>query len=367
MNPSTSMQGKIERDRQVWNRCADTYEERVVRGHPDVLAYEEFEEDFLDRVLLFLAREQRRKFVLFDVGCGSGRLHLRYGMKTANTAQFSEDDAFRISFHRGCRSDFAFDPLLAEQLVSIAGVDFSREMLALARNKLHGAGLGTMLGARLLLDRGSAFELRSMPSAPLPVVVCVCNSIGVMQGPDGAAELFDAIKRAVGDAGGIGIISAYRRDAVGTFGLGNYESTMDVGGQPRWLSPGTYASSTYKQIPRDYKRAYDPSRTLEVDVFDNSGKLVMLSHQLVRNEEAVRSTLESGHIQTYSDYESYWYSFEQFETWISARWSGYETIHVAGGDVDALRGAPAQLAILDPQQLLNGLFERLLRSGFARR
>ena len=362
MNLSTSMQERFERDRQVWNRCADVYEERVVCGHPDVLAYEEFEEDFLDRVLLFLAREHRRKLVLIDVGCGSGRLHLRYGMKVARNAQLSEDDAFRVSFQRACRSAFIYDPILAEQLVSISGIDFSSEMLALARNKLYGAGLGTMLETRLLFERGSAFELRSMTSSPLPIVVCVCNSIGVMQGPAGAVELFEAIKRAVGDAGGIGIISAYERDAVGSYGLGNYESTMDVGGQPRWLSPDTYASSRYKQIPRNYKRAYDLSRTIEVDVFDNAGKLVMPSHQLVRNEEVVRTTLQSGHIQTHSDYESFWYSFEQFDAWISARWSGYNTVHVAGSDIDALRGAPAQLAILDPQQLLSGLFERLERS-----
>ena len=56
MTSSAPLEAMVERDRRVWNDCAGTYEERIVCGHPDVLAYESFEEDFLDRVLAFLAR-----------------------------------------------------------------------------------------------------------------------------------------------------------------------------------------------------------------------------------------------------------------------------------------------------------------------
>lgn len=364
MSPSTPLADNFERDRRVWDACANTYEDRIVGGHPDVLAYERFEEDLLDRVLLFLARDCGRKLRLYDVGCGSGRLHLRYGLKTATTSKLSEQDALRVSRMRATNPAYAYDAVFSSQLGSIGGVDFSSEMLALAKTKLCEAGLSTLLGTRLELERGSAFDLQPMATEPTPVVVCVCNSIGVMQGPDGAAELFEAVKRAVVPAGGVALISAYHRDAVGAYALGNYESTLDVCGQPRWLVPDTYAGPEYQQVPLDYKRAYDPRSTIEVEVRDRGGKVVVPSHQLIRNAQAVADTLRSGHIRTHTDYESFWYSFELFDSWIAAHWPGYKSLHLAGRDLDALRGEPAQLAILDPAEQLAGLFERLLRNRY---
>lgn len=361
MSPSVNLDDKFERDRRVWDACADTYEERIVGGHPDVLAYESFEEDFLDRVLLFLGREGKKKLRLYDVGCGSGRLHLRYGMKTASVSQLPEEDACRVSTQHATNHAYAYDAVLAAQLVSIGGLDFSAEMLTLAENKVREAGLGSLLGTRLELEQGSAFDLQPMASQPTPVVVCVCNSIGVMQGPEGAAELFEAVKRAIVPAGGVAIISAYDRDAVATYALGNYESTMDVCGQPQWLEPDTYAGQEYEQVPRTYKRAYDPSNTIEVEVRAREGWLVVPSHQLIRSEQAVAYAVRTGHIRTHTDYESYWYSFEQFDSWIASHWSGYKTLHLAGRELDALRGEPAQLAILDPAEQLTGLIERLSR------
>lgn len=364
MTPSVALTDNFERDRRVWDACANTYEDRIVGGHPDVLAYEHFEEDLLDRVLLFLARDCERKLRLCDVGCGSGRLHLRYGLKTATVSRLSAEDASRVSRLRATNPAYAYDAVLSSQLDSIEGVDFSNEMLAIAKNKLCEAGLGTFLRTRLKLEQGSAFDLQPMAAEPTPVVVCVCNSIGVMQGPDGAAELFESVKRAVAPAGGVAIISAYHRDAVGTYALGNYESTMDVCGQPRWLVPDTYAGPEYQQVPLGYKRAYDPRSTLEVEVRDRRGNVVLPSHQLIRSEQAVADTLRSGHIRTYTDYESFWYSFELFDSWIASHWSGYKALHLAGRDLDALRGEPAQLAILDPAGQLTGLFERLLRNRY---
>ncbi|MCA1810027.1 MAG: hypothetical protein LC725_11360, partial [Lentisphaerae bacterium] len=70
---------RYARDQKIWDDCAQAYEAAIVHGHPDVTAYENFEEDLLDRILLFLARDARQELHLYDVGCGSGRLHLRYG------------------------------------------------------------------------------------------------------------------------------------------------------------------------------------------------------------------------------------------------------------------------------------------------
>jgi SAM-dependent methyltransferase len=356
----SALDAVVERDRRVWNECAGTYEERIVCGHPDVLAYESFEEDFLDRVLSFLAREQDLSLGLYDVGCGSGRLHLRYGLKVASTGSLPETDALRVASERAGHAAYAYEPLLAAKLEHIGGLDFSSEMLALATKKLQRAGLGSLLGTRLRLERGSAFDLSSMAGAVVPVVVCVCNSIGVMQGPEGAEKLFASIERAVGAAGGIGIISAYRKEAVGSFALGNYESTMDVCGQPKWLTPDTYAGAQYRKIPKSYKRAHDPSDVVEVDVFDQKGRLVAGSQRLVRSTDLARAATETGHIETYSDYESRWYAFAQFEHWIASRWAGHKSWHLLGAELDVIRGEPAQIAILDPQERLAGLFQRWL-------
>ena len=40
-----------QRDQRVWNTCAKSYENAVVNCHPDIRAYEDFEEDFLHRLL----------------------------------------------------------------------------------------------------------------------------------------------------------------------------------------------------------------------------------------------------------------------------------------------------------------------------
>ncbi len=351
------------RDQKVWDACASVYEDRIVGGHPDVTAYEAFEEDLLDRILLHLAREHGGTFALHDIGCGSGRLHLRYALKTVDAASLGEDEARRIGFIRGANPAYTPDAVLARCMPIISGIDFSEEMLQIAREKIRAAGLGRMLGDRLVFEHGSAFELEPLASEPLPVVVSVCNSVGVMQGPGGAIELFKSIRRAVERAGGIGIISGYRREAVRGFALGNYESTMDVCGQPRWLEPDTYASHRYTQVPRCYKLARDRDPSVVVDVYDSDGKPVKNGHVLTRDARRVDQTVETGHIRTHSDYESHWYSFELFDEWIAAHWSGVNAYHIAGVELDALRAEPAQIAVLDPNALLRELFERAADSG----
>lgn len=363
MRLTATLQDSYTRDQRVWDTCASVYEDRIVGGHPDVTAYESFEEDLLDRVLLYLARERKKQLYLYDVGCGSGRLHLRYAMKTTSAVQLPPSDARVLTKARQVHPSYAFDPLLAERIVSVGGVDFSAQMLELAKAKLRANGLGSRLDHGLYFDRGSAFELQPMDREPFPVAISVCNSVGVMQGPEGAIELFKAMRRAVENAGGIAIISGYRREAVATFALGNYESTMDVSGQPRWLTPDEYATSSYMQVPRAYKRAHSTDSCVVVDVRAADGTLVKEGHVLTRDKDAVRRTVETGHIRTYTDYTSHWYAFDAFETWINAHWPASQSYHIAGRDLDVLRGEPIQLAILDMNGELKGLLQRWKYAG----
>ncbi len=354
----TALTEKYERDRIVWDSCARTYEKQIVSGHPDVTAYEQFEEDFLDRVLHYLMGERSRAVRLYDVGCGSARLHCRLGLQMTDERCLSEDLAGRVQAMRARQPGCAYDALVADRLRFVEGIDFSAEMIALAEEKLTRAGLERLLGSRLKLIRGSAFDLEPMEPEPLPVLVSVCNSIGVMQGPDGAVALLGSLRRAVEQAGGIAIVSAYRQEAVSTFALGNYETTMDVCGQPRWLEPDTYSGAGYVQVPWSYKRAHDADPKVRVDVLDRSGQLVRKGHELCRNAGEVAETVATGHIRTYSDYQSRWYAFDQFASWLKEHWGGLNHYHLPGAGLDALRAEPAQLAILDPRGHLEELVAR---------
>lgn len=90
-----TLQEKYEADKQTWDDCADTYERQIVGGHPDILAFEEFEEDLLDRILRHLIRKQNRCIKLMDIGCGSGRLHLRYGAITSSLHELTQTHPLR--------------------------------------------------------------------------------------------------------------------------------------------------------------------------------------------------------------------------------------------------------------------------------
>ena len=349
---------QYEHDRNLWDTCAAAYENAIVQGHPDVTAYEHFEEDLLDRILLYLIRDCRHDVHLYDVGCGSGRLHLRYGLKSFEHNGDHPSSAI-AAYHQSSHNEFQFSPWLASGLKRVGGLDFSGEMLALAARKLDAAGLGPFLKERFYFEQGSAFDLEPFPGKPLPLVVTLCNSIGVMQGPEGAREVFRAMRRAVEQAGGIALISAYRREAVRDYALGNYESTLEASGQPVWLRPDTYARPCYQQQPRMYKRAYSPSDRLEVDVYTVEGGLEHRGFHLQRDPEATRKAITTGHIQTHTGYESYWYSFAQFEAWIKEFWPSNRSWHLVGSALDKLRAAPAQLAILDTENKLEFFFERL--------
>lgn len=344
------------RDQDVWDGCAEVYEKQIVGGHPDIAAFEAFEEDLLEEILRYLADKQERPIKLMDIGCGSGRLHSYFGAKTVQTSSLSQSSPIRRI--KECRPSLTFDDLLAERLCEVWGIDFSKSMIDLARRKHSEAGFDDYSPLKFTFEQGSAFELEPEDEDLLPVAVCLVNSIGVMQGPAGAAELFKSMRRAVEDARGIAIISAYQQEYVASYALGQYESTLDVSGQPGWMLPDTYASEEYIQVSRAYKRAYSEDPGLTVDVFDKEGNMVKKGHQLTRDPDAVRYTIETGKIRTFTDYESNWYSFGQFEEWIQKFWSG-RWYHIRTKELDAIRAEPAQMAILDSGDHLKGLFTRM--------
>ena len=208
------------------------------------------------------------------------------------------------------------------------GVDFSHNMIDLAEEKLRDAGLNNQHGISLTLEQGSAFELKEQNDEILPFAVCLVNSIGVMQGLEGAEALFRSMRRAVESTNGIAMISCYQQEYISSYGLGQYESTLDVSGQPVWLTPDTYASPEYKQIPRQYKLAHSSDNKVIVDVFDRKNHLIRKGHVLNRLPDKTRQTLRTGDINTYSDYKSHWYSYDHIEKLIHEFWGAQNSYHI---------------------------------------
>ncbi|MFQ6678821.1 MAG: class I SAM-dependent methyltransferase, partial [Fidelibacterota bacterium] len=343
-------------DKQTWDECAETYEKQIVGGHPDILAFEEFEEDFLDRILRFLSETQKRPLKLMDIGCGSGRLHVRYGAKTKSIAKLAQSHPL-VSLKMNS-PNLAYDPVIAQRLAEVWGIDFSQNMIDLAKDKLQKLGLENHNEMTLTFEQGSAFELKEQSDEILPVAICLVNSIGVMQGLEGANELFKSMRKAVEPANGIAIISCYQQEYIESYGLGQYESTMDVSGQPIWMLPDTYASSQFKQIPKQYKLAHNNDNKLIVDVFDLNDNLIKKDHVLIRDPDKTEQTIKTGDINTYSNYKSHWYSLKHIDEMINNYWDIQNSYHIKTRDLDIIRAEPAQMAILDFGDHLKNIFQR---------
>jgi SAM-dependent methyltransferase len=349
-----TLQRKYETDMQTWDACASTYERQIVGGHPDILAFEQFEEDCLDRILRFLSSIQDRPVKLMDIGCGSGRLHIRYGAKTKPVTELEQSHPL-VSLKMNSPT-LAFDPILAGYLGEVWGIDFSQNMIDLAKEKLEKYGLNNPQEMALTFEQGSAFKLQEQPDSILPVAVCLVNSIGVMQGLEGANALFKSMRRAVEAAKGIAIISCYQQEYISSYGLGQYESTMDVSGQPCWMEPDTYATSQFKQVPKRYKLAHNNDDKVLVDVFDSNGNLIKEDHFLYRNSKKTDQTIKTGDINTVSNYKSHWYSFNHIEQLINTHWGIENSFHIKTRDLDIIRAEPAQMAVLDYSGYLKNLF-----------
>jgi hypothetical protein len=94
-----------------------------------------------------------------------------------------------------------------------------------------------------------------------------------------------------------------------------------------------------------------------VEVLDQKGKIVKKDHQLTRNQQKTMTVLDTGHITTFSNYESNWYSFEQIEKWVDQFWGKKKSFHFKCKKIDMVRAEPSQMAIYDPGNHLNDLFK----------
>ncbi|MCJ7801336.1 MAG: class I SAM-dependent methyltransferase [Candidatus Marinimicrobia bacterium] len=340
-----TLKKNYEIDKQTWDKCAETYERQIVGGHPDILAFEQFEEDLLDRIIRLLGRKQKRKIKLMDIGCGSGRLHIRYGAKAHNISEL--DSTHPLVKLKIQSQNLRFDPDVTKILSEVWGVDFSKKMIDLAHEKIAKAGLNKNNFIKLTLEQGSAFELEEQSDEFLPIAICLVNSISVMQGIKGARNLFKSMRKAVESAKGIAIISCYQQEYIESYGLGQYESTMDVSGQPIWMQPDTYKGPFYELVPKQYKLAHSKNDSIIVDVFDSTGILIKKNHVLTRDPKKTKKIIKTGDIETYSNYNSHWYSYNEIQSLIDRYWDAKHVYHIRTKDLDVLRAEPAQMAILD--------------------
>jgi hypothetical protein len=94
-----------------------------------------------------------------------------------------------------------------------------------------------------------------------------------------------------------------------------------------------------------------------VDVFDTQDRLIQEGYVLNRDKDKTEQTIESGDINTYSDYKSHWYSFDHIEQLIHDHWDPQRSYHLKCRELDIVRAEPAQLAILDYSDQLNPILE----------
>ncbi len=344
-------------DPPPWDAPGLPVEDAVAAEHPAVASMLAFEQDFMDRLLHHFARQCSSRIELVDVGCGIGRLHYRYGIKTADPGTASLSDSIRLERIRRQDPSLAFDSELAAKLARVSGIDFSAHQLNRVEGRLVEAGLSNMLRSRLQMRTGSIQSLESQFPETLPLVVSMCNSIGLLPSPNGAAALFRSVRRMVEPSKGIAVISAFRRGAVVTHALPVYESLIHLFGQARWLHPGDFVGMRYRQKAQRHKSVRDPDQTVIVDVYDCEGNLVKEQHTLTRIPDEVAKAVETGHIRTVGDYHTHWYGEEQVASWISEYWSGIRHYHLTGKGLDPERGEAIQLAVLDASGLFEGLLE----------
>jgi len=315
---------KYQRNKKIWDTINVSYEEHIVSGHPDIVAYEKFEEKFLDNILLYLTKNSARPLKLIDIGCGSGRLHIRYGKKVK-----------------------------IPSLEIVKGIDFSEKMLELLQLKLELEGIEDLFYPSLEIEQGSAFDLQPESDTYFPIAVNLINTIGIMQGEEGAQKLFKSMRSCVEKAGGIAIISCYQKEYIKTYALPQYESTLDVSGQPIWLKPTSYKSEKYTLRPKYFKRANNEDLYIEVEVFENN-ELIKPKYLLYRDKALTVQTIKSGKIKTHTDYESNWFSFSKIENWIQKYWKGLPSYHIPTREIDDKNAEASQLAILDVNNILKG-------------
>ncbi len=344
-------------DPPPWEAPGIAVEDDMAAEHPAIASMLAFEHEFMDRLLHHVASQSSGRIELVDIGCGIGRLHYRYGIKTADPRSASLSDSIRLERIRSKDPSLAFDPDLAARLARVSGVDFSAHQLSRVEGRLVEAGLSNMLRSRLLMRTGSIQSLQLQFPETMPLVVSMCNSIGLFPSPNGAAALFRSVRRMVEPSKGMAVISAFRRGAVATHALPLYESLIHLFGQARWLHPGEFVGMRYRQKAQRHKSVRDPDQTVVVDVYDCDGNLVKEQHTLTRIPDEVAKAVGTGHIRTVGDYHTHWYGEEQVAAWMQEHWAGLRHYHLAGKRLDPERGEAIQLAVLDASGLFDGLLE----------
>jgi ubiquinone/menaquinone biosynthesis C-methylase UbiE len=319
----------IIKNKKTWDKCAHIYEHHIVNGHPDIRKYENFEEQFLDSIIEHLIKQKKKKIKIMDIGCGSGRIHHHYASQSTK---------------------------FADNLDEVWGIDFSNNMLQLAAQKLKKDNLFKQSKIKLNFQLGSAFDIKSLNDDCFPVVISLINTIGVMQGKEGAKLLLKTMKNIIKNTGGILLLSCYRKKYLKDYALGQYESTMDVSGQPIWLEPNEYTGNDYRLVPSQYKLAYDTNPKIAVDVFNKNNECIKKNHILKRNPTKVKELLTNGKIKTFNNYNSNWYSYEQINSWINEFWANEKNLwHIKTNKLDPDNAEPCQLAIYDSEGILKNL------------
>ncbi len=353
----SSFEQVITENTTIWNNCADIYEKQIVNGHPDIINYETFEEYFLDSLIKHLIKQKKRNIKIMDIGCGSGRIHNHYALQSL-IPDIGTHPSSEISGKHSKHSS------VTDSINEVWGIDFSKNMLQLAKHKLFNTGINNQSNIKLNFQLGSAFEVEPLNENCFPVVISLINTIGVMQGEKGAILLLKTMKNIIHNTGGILLLSCYRKKHLNTYGLGQYESTMDVSGQPFWLKPDEYANKNYHLVPLQHKLAYDANPELAVNVYDSDNNCIAKNYILKRKPALVKDLLDTGKIETHNNYSSNWYSYKQIHSWINELW-GNDTgniYHIKTNSIDPIRAEPGQIAIYTSDNILENYF-----SGISKR
>jgi hypothetical protein len=330
-------------ERALWENCAKSYEDLIVQGHPDIRAAESLEEEWLGHLLRKRAGETPKEIHIVEAGCGSARVLVQLAAAATEPQALGQNDRALLQAYRRSHPEGTFHAGWAHVCGELLGVDFSRSMLVLADERFLRSGLSHWIRSRRArLIHGSAFHLPETASGQ-PWVICLLNSIGVMQGEEGARALLRSVRQAAGK-NGIGFVSAYRAEAMATHGLGQYESTLEVAGIPEWLEgdlPGGCRARCRQII-----RAGQGGPRLAVDWLDSSGAKVG-EGEFRRNSVLVERVCETGQVATRSGYRSRWYPGSLMAQMIREEW-GEAGWQMSPGGLDRLRGSPLQWLWFDP-------------------
>lgn len=287
------------RDILYCDNVASEKEESTVNDHPDIIAYGNFEEQLLDKIMLEITERENKPINL---------------------------------------------------------VDISKRTLEIAESKLSGMNEEIVKRLNMSFELGSASNLEEGNNLSIPILVSLNNSIGTLQGPEEAQQLFISMRNAIEEVNGIGIISCYSKNYFEDYALNIYESVMQVTGQPVWLEPSNFTSSEFKLICKKYKTFGDLSTDTYCDIYDQDGLLVEENYKLTRAQTKVRAIKISGNIKTYRGYSSMWYSPLIIKQWINSHWNDCKTYYIETKDLDEKLAPFGQLAIIDCGNHLNNIF-----------